>query len=122
MDRQTYLADRLECDELAGGAARREVGWNHTQVAWTNSNLTTGQAAVAAGLASLILSFVTAGENRRLQRQIERICLADKGYRRFEIDKAQFKTIEELDDEGEKIDRWFALATASEPTGKEMYE
>lgn len=122
VDRQAYLADRLECDELAGGAARREIDPVHTQTAWRNNNLTTGQAAVAAGIAGLIMSFVSGGENRRLKRQIERICLADKGYRRFEIEKALFKEIEKLADAADRIDRWFALATASEPVGKEMYE
>ena len=62
------------------------------------------------------------GESRRLQWQVERICLADKGYRRFEMDKGEWKTIETTEDVAERIDKWFALASSATPQGKEMYE
>ena len=123
VDRQAYLEDRLACDALAGGVARispdtREM---NRQI-WQNKNLTTGQSAAAAGIATLLVALMAGSVSRRLQRQVERICLADKGYRRFEMDKAEWKTIEKTEDVAARIDKWFALASSPQPLGKEMYE
>jgi len=123
IDRQTYLEDRLTCDALAGGVARispdtREM---NRQI-WQNKNLTTGQSAAAAGIANLLVGLLAGSESRRLQWQVERICLADKGYRRFEMAKAEWKTIEKTEDVAARIDKWFALASSTAPQGKEMYE
>ena len=123
VDRQAYLEDRLTCDSLAGGVARvspdtREM---NRQI-WQNKNLTTGQSAAAAGIANLLVALLAGSERRRLQWQVERICLADKGYRRFEMDKAEWKTIEKTEDVAARIDKWFALASSPQPLGKEMYE
>ena len=123
VDRQTYLEDRLTCDALAGGVAR--ISPDTTEMnrqIWQNKNLTTGQSAAAAGIAGLMVALLAGGENRRLQWQVERICLADKGYRRFEMDKAAWKDIEKTGDVALRIDKWFALASSSAPPGKEMYE
>jgi hypothetical protein len=123
VDRQTYLEDRLACDALAGGVARLSPDTREmNRQIWQNSNLTTGQSAAAAGIANLLVALLAGGENRRLQWQVERICLADKGYRRFEMDKAEWKTIEKTDDVAVRIDKWFALASSTAPSGKEMYE
>ena len=121
--RETYLSDRIRCEELAVGAQVRKPDMTaiHLQ-AWSNPNLTAGQAAVAAGLSSFFLSFVAAAERRRLAWEIERICLADKGYRRFRMDKREFREIEKLKDGAARIDRWFALASADRPRGQEMFE
>jgi hypothetical protein len=123
VDRQAYLEDRLTCDALAGGVARvsPDTTAMNRQI-WTNNNLTTGQSAAAAGIAGLLIGLLAGGENRRLQWQVERICLADKGYRRFEMDKGGWKAIEKTGDIAERIDKWFALASSSAPQGKEMYE
>lgn len=123
VDREAYLQDRLVCDELAGGAARRSPDMTaaNTQI-WQNRNLSTGQAAAAAGIASFILSFMAGSEQRRLSWQIERICLADKGYRRFEMDRKSFKEIEAMKDDAARIDRWFALASGTAPQGKVLPE
>ena len=123
VDRQAYLEDRLACDALAGGVARispdtREM---NRQI-WQNKNLTTGQSAAAAGIANLLVALLAGSERRRLQWQVERICLADKGYRRFEMDKAEWKTIQKTEDVAARIDKWFALASSPQPLGKEMYE
>ncbi|WP_428627507.1 hypothetical protein [Sphingopyxis sp.] len=123
VDRQTYLEDRLTCDALAGGVARISPDTTAmNQQIWQNNNLTTGQSAAAAGIASLLIGFMSGGQNRRLQWQVERICLADKGYRRFEMDKSGWKAIEQTDDQAARIDKWFTLASTGEPEGKEMYE
>lgn len=123
VDRQAYLEDRLTCDALAGGVARisPDTAAMNRQI-WQNNNLTTGQSAAAAGIASLLVALMSGGENRRLQWQVERICMADKGYRRFEMDKAEWKIIEKTDDVAARIDKWFALASTDQPQGKEMYE
>lgn len=123
VDRQTYLEDRLACDALAGGVAR--VSPDTTEMnrqIWQNNNLTTGQSAAAAGIANLLVGLLAGSETRRLQWQVERICLADKGYRRFEMDKADWKAIEKTGDVAARIDKWFALASSTTPPGKEMYE
>lgn len=123
IDRQVYLEDRLACDALAGGVARISPDTTAmNQQIWQNNNLTMGQSAAAAGIAGLLIGLMAGGENRRLQWQVERICLADKGYRRFEMDKADWKTIEKTEDMAERIDKWFALASSATPQGKEMYE
>lgn len=123
VDRQAYLEDRLACDALAGGVARISPDTTAmNQQIWQNNNLTAGQSAAAAGIASLLVGLMAGGESRRLQWQVERICLADKGYRRFEIDKAEWKAIEKTDDLAARIDKLFALASSNTPHGKEMYE
>lgn len=123
VDRQAYLEDRLACDALAGGVARISPDTTAmNQQIWQNNNLTMGQSAAAAGIAGLLIGLMAGGESRRLQWQVERICLTDKGYRRFEMDKAEWKTIEKTEDMAERIDKWFALASSATPQGKEMYE
>lgn len=121
--RQDYLTDRIICDQLAG--ATTHIGPNmtaaNTQI-WQNPNLSVGQAAAAAGIASFMLAFVAASERRKLVRHVERICLADKGYRRFEMRKDAYRVIEKAPEPTERIDRWFALASAGKPDGKEMHE
>lgn len=123
VDRQVYLEDRLACDALAGGVARISPDTTAmNQQIWQNRNLTMGQSAAAAGIAGLLVGLMAGNESRRLQWQVERICLADKGYRRFEMDKAEWKAIEKTEDMAERIDKWFALASSATPQGKEMYE
>ena len=123
VDRQTYLEDRLTCDALAGGVARVSPDTTAmNQQIWNNNNLSAGQSAAAAGIATMFIALLAGGESRRLQWQVERICLADKGYRRFEMDKAEWKMIDKTDDPVARIDKWFALASGEKPAGKEMYE
>jgi hypothetical protein len=121
--RQDYLADRVTCDNLAGATTHRgpDMTAANNQI-WQNPNLSVGQAAAAAGIASFMLAFVAASERRRLVRQVERICLADKGYRRFEMRKEAYRAIEKSPEMSVRIDKWFALASADKPDGKEMYE
>ncbi|MBL9069893.1 MAG: hypothetical protein JNM03_07850 [Sphingopyxis sp.] len=123
VERQAYLEDRLTCDALAGGVARISPDTTAmNQQIWNNSKLTMGQSAAAAGIATVLIALLDGGANRRLQWQVERICLADKGYRRFEMDRTEWKAIDRIDDIAERIDKWFALASSDAPKGKEMYE
>lgn len=123
IDRQAYLEDRLTCDTLAGGVARLSTDTDAIdQQIWNNKNLTMGQSAAAAGIATVLIALLDGGANRALQWQVERICLADKGYRRFEMDKDDWKAIDKTDDVAARIDKWFALASSDAPKGKEMYE
>ncbi|MGH6613056.1 hypothetical protein [Sphingomonas sp.] len=123
VDRQAYLEDRLACDALAGGVARIAPDTTAmNQQIWQNRNLTTGQSAAAAGIASLMVALLAGSESRRLQWQVERICLADKGYRRFEMGRADWQQIEKTKDVAERIDKWFTLASSTKPLGKEMFE
>lgn len=123
VDRQAYLEDRLACDALAGGVARISPdNMAINQQIWQNKTLSTGQSAAAAGIATLLVGLLAGSESRRLQWQVERICLADKGYRRFEMTKSEWKEIEQAKDLAIRIDRWFALASNSKPPGKEMFE
>ncbi len=123
VDRQAYLDDRLTCDALAGGVARVSTNTDAIdQQSWNNQNLTMGQSAAAAGIATVLIALLDGGANRALQWQVERICLADKGYRRFEMDNAQCKAIDKTEDVAARIDKWFALASSDAPKGKEMYE
>lgn len=123
VDRQAYLEDRLTCDALAGGVARLSTDTRAIdQQIWNNRNLTMGQSAAAAGIAGLMIALLDGGANRALQWQVERICLADKGYRRFEMDKGDWKAIDTTADIAARIDKWFALASSSAPQGKEMFE
>ena len=123
VDRQVYLEDRLACDELAGGTLRRSTDRTlMNQQIWQNRNLTAGQSAAAAGIANLFVSLFDGAEQRRMAWHVERICLADKGYRRFEMDKAEWKAIDKVEDSATRIDQWFALASSRQPRGKEMYE
>ncbi len=123
VDRQAYLEDRLTCDALAGGVARISTNSDTIdQQIWNNRNLTMGQSAAAAGIATLMIALLDGGANRALQWQVERICLADKGYRRFEMDKGEWKAIDKTEDIAARIDKWFALASSNAPQGKEMFE
>ena len=123
VDRQAYLEDRLACDALAGGVARISPdNMAINQQIWQNKTLSTGQSAAAAGIATLLVALLAGSERRRLQWQVERICLADKGYRRFEMARPEWKEIEQAKDLAIRIDRWFALASNSKPQGKEMFE
>lgn len=122
VDRETYIEDRLACDELAGGAARSNYGSALANPTLYNNNLTVGQNAVASGIAGFLIALMGNRENRRLQWKIERICLADKGYRRIEAEKKLIREIEKIKDEGEQVDRYFELASRPDAIGEEMYE
>lgn len=119
VSREQYVADRDECDRLAGGAGYSGPGVVYTSV---NSNLTTSQVAAVAGIAGLFAGLMRNGEVRRLQQSVERTCMADKGYLRYRVDKAVVSTIEQLKAPELRVERYFALAAAKQPIGERIKE
>lgn len=107
--REAYMADAAECAELAGGAkaATPYVPYNPNPYA----------AAAGAFFGALMRG----AETRRLKRSVERTCMADKGYNRFEVDDSVVDEIEELE-EADRVDRLFSLASAAQPIGTRMPE
>ena len=117
--RETYIADREACERLAGGVDRRAGPMVYMPY---NRNLTGAQNGLAQGLAGLFIGLMSGGETRRTMSVVERTCMADKGYARYEVDRQVVKDIEKLGDVDARIERYFALATADTPTGKRMKE
>lgn len=106
--REAYIADAGECAELAGGVRVQ------APVAYT-PNL---YAAAAAGLFSGLMQ---GAERRRLRNKVERVCMADKGYRRLSIGKEDARAVRTLDERA-RLDRLFGLAAATVPVGTELPE
>lgn len=119
VSREQYVADRDECDRLAGGA-----GFQGPSGAYVppNPNLTTSQNAAVAGLTGLFAGLMRGGEVRRLQRAVERTCMADKGYGRYRADKSVVAAIQKLKSVELQVERYFALATSAQPIGERMKE
>lgn len=110
IDRDSYAADVTHCRELAGmgEVAIAPVPYS---------------ANIYATMATAFLSgFLRGGQERRHQANIERICMADKGYARVSIDKAALKRIRALENDEARMDALFALAAAPQLQGKELAE
>jgi hypothetical protein len=117
--RDQYVADKLECDRLTGGVQPVDIGPVYVQ---QSPNLTAGQNALAVGIASLFAGLMGGGENRKAMRAVERTCMADKGYARYQVDKPVVREIEKIADVDARIDRYFALAATDAPVGARMKE
>ena len=119
VSRDQYVADKLECDRLAGGVQPVDIGPVYVS---QSPNLTAGQNALAVGIASLFAGLMGGSENRKAMRAVERTCMADKGYARYEVDKPVVREIEKLEDDTARIDRYFALAATTAPVGVRIKE
>ena len=119
VSRDDYVLAKQECDRLAGGVSPKDIGPVYVA---QNPNLTVGQNAAAAGIASLFAGLILGGENRKVMRAVERTCMADKGYGRYKVEKPFVTEIAKLKSEGERIDRYFALATTQYPAGERIKE
>lgn len=106
VSRDAYMADVAECIELAGGARPGPAPY----VPYS-PNL------VAAGAGAFFAGMMRSAERRRVRGMVERTCMADKGYARYEVNNAVLDEIEELRTEEERLDRLFGLAAASAPIG-----
>ncbi len=113
--REAYAADIAECSELAGGARAPKRG-AHVYVAHGP------YAAYGVAIGILFAGLLTRGEDKKVQRSVERTCMADKGYARMKIDKKLIDEIEEVKDEEVRIGRMFDLAAAEKPIGTRMDE
>lgn len=114
VSREAYAADVDRCASLAGGARVARY-----QAQPTNYNAP--YAVEAAAIASLFIGFMERAERRRIQGRVERTCMADKGYQRREIEKPLHREIRELEGNA-RVDRLFALVSATNPSGKAMVE
>jgi hypothetical protein len=119
VSRDQYVADKLECDRLSGGVQPVDIGPVYVS---QSPNLTAGQNALAVGIASLFAGLIGGGENRKAMRAVERTCMADKGYARYEVDKPVVREIEKIEDVDARIDRFFALAATDAPVGERIKE
>lgn len=110
VSREAYMADVAECIELAGG-----VRPGSPYVPYSPNIIAAGAVAFFAGMAR-------SAERRRLRNRVERTCMADKGYGRYEVNDAVLEEIEHLRTEAERLDRLFGLASAAAPVGQRMPE
>lgn len=108
VEREAYVADIAECAELAGGV----------RVA---STFVYSPNIYAQAVGSLFSGIMKGAEERRLERRVERTCMADKGYRRLTIAKDVAQSIRKLEGET-RVARLFELAAASTPIGTELHE
>ena len=104
------MADVAECIELAGGARPSTV------YAPYSPNL------VAAAANAFFGGMMRSAERRRMRNMVERTCMADKGYGRYEVENRVLDEIEESRTQTERLDRLFALASASAPVGRRIAE
>lgn len=110
VEREAYVEDVTVCRELAGTGRVEPMYTPYS----TNLYAT---AAVA-----LLSGFLNSRAERNHQQAIERICMADKGYARIAIDKAEFKTIRRLESDEARLEALFTLASAGEARGEELPE
>lgn len=116
VSREAYAADIAECAELAGGARAPKTGPVYVSVP------NTPYAAIGVGIGMLFAGLIAGNPDKRVKRSVERTCMADKGYGRFEVDKPVIRQIEAIKDAGERLDRLFALASSPQPIGTRMPE
>lgn len=110
VSRDAYVADVAECIELAGGAKSRE----------TYATYSPNMIALAAN--AFFSGLMRGAETRRLRRAVERTCMADKGYGRFEVDDDVVDGLAKIKTDEARLDRLFALASAGEPVGRRLKE
>ena len=110
VSRDAYMADVAECIELAGGARPDSIYMPY------NSNI------YAAGAAAFFAGIMRSRDRRRLRSAVERTCMADKGYARYQVSNAVLREIRDATNEEERLNRLFGLASSHEPIGTRMVE
>jgi hypothetical protein len=116
VSREAYAADVSECAELAGGARAPQMGPVYVAV----PNTLYGGIGAAIGI--LFAGLLAGNPDKRVKRSVERTCMADKGYGRFEVEEDLIDEIQAIADEQARLDRMFALASAETPVGRKMAE
>jgi hypothetical protein len=116
VSREAYAADIAECTELAGGARAPKMGPVYVMVP------NTPYGAIGAGIGILFAGLLQGNPDKRVKRSVERTCMADKGYGRFEVEEDLIDEIKAIADEQARLDRMFALASAENPIGRKMAE
>ena len=117
---ERYAADRIACDRLAGGVRAPQRSTNMLVPQYSTLSPTTNAASVA--IASLFAGLLLRDSGKDTIRLVERTCMADKGYARYRVEKPVVVAIDKLPTDEAKIERYFALATASVPTGERISE
>lgn len=118
VSKEAFIKDRQTCDALANGV-RKGAGLGYVP---PNPNLTAGQNALAVGIASLFTGMITAREKRRTMSMVERTCMADKGYERYEVQPTVVREIEKLPTQDEQLIRHFEMTASAEPVGIRIVE
>ena len=108
--REAYMADVAECIELAGG------------VRPTNTAVPYSPTLIGAAVGAFFAGMMRSRERRRLAGLVERTCMADKGYGRYEVGDDVLDEIHGLDSEEQRLEQLFGLASAAEPIGRRMRE
>lgn len=104
VEREIFVADLAECNELAGG-----VRVERMNVYSPN--------AVSMAAASFFAPIFEGSMRRGMTNNVLRTCMADKGYRRVEVSDLEEKSLRKLKLDA-RVERLFTLATATEPEGK----
>lgn len=104
VDREAFIADISECNELAGGV--RTARYN-----FYSPNM----VSMAAG--SFFAGFFGSRERRGIMENVLRTCMTDKGYRRVEASDETKHELDRLREEA-RLERLFLLAAAPTPVGK----
>ena len=110
VSREAYMADVGECIELAGG------------VRPPNQNIPYSPNLIATGFVAFFAGMARSRERRRLGNLVERTCMADKGYRRYEVEDSVLDEIEDLRTVEARADRLFGLAASDAPVGRRAPE
>ena len=104
VEREAFVADLGECNELAGGVRVERM-----------NTYSPNMATMAA--ASLLAPILEGSIRRGLMNNVLRTCMADKGYRRVEISNEEEKKLRRMAVEA-RVERLLALSTAPEAEGK----
>lgn len=107
VSRDAYMADVAECIELAGGV---------------RPNTPYSPNLIAAGVNGFFSGMMRSRERRRLSNMVERTCMADKGYARYEVDDDVLDEIHDLPTLEARLDRLFGLAASATPIGQRTRE
>lgn len=102
--RAAFEADLAECVELAGGVRVK-----------LDTPYSPNLYAAAAG--AFLAGFMRSKMTRKMQGNVLRTCMTDKGYRRVRANEAVEDELERLNEAG-RAERLFTLAAAAEPEGK----
>ena len=122
VSRDVYVADVKECAELVGGAGTNVGRTGPYYVSVPNTQAGMYGFAIASFFMPLIAGAERRAERNRLKNGTERICMADKGYARMQVDKSLIVEIEKMADQQARVDRLFDLAASSHPIGKRIKE
>jgi hypothetical protein len=104
VEREAFVADLGECNELAGGVRVERMNTY-------SPNMT------AMAVNSFLAPILEGSMRRGLMNNVLRTCMADKGYRRVEISNDEEKKLRKMAVEA-RVERLFSLSTAPEAEGK----